>query len=270
MDQIYSYTDYRAFLRKVISSSSEREGGWGGITRWTDSIGCQRSHGSRVLSGEKDLSADQALATANFLALNESETDYFLLMVDYARAATKPLRDRLHKKLKSLVKEYQLQAIAFQHPRVGNSNDEALYYSSWHWAAIHILTSIPSFSTSAKIATKLALPLAMVESILGELEKLNFVRRRGTHWTFSATSTFLPKNSPMISVHHGNWRQKAISDAQVLQSEGFHYTMVQSISAEDFEKFRVRLGQLIEEYLRLAVPSKPEELVSFCCDFFKV
>jgi uncharacterized protein (TIGR02147 family) len=270
MTQIYSFIDYRAFLRKSISAATQRDGGWGGITRWTAAVGCQRSHGSRVLNGEKDLNPDQALATAQFLELSEAETDYFLTMVDYARAATKPLRDRLHKKLKDLVKEQQIKAIAQQHPRIGSTNEEALYFSAWYWSAIHVMTSIPGFSTPAKIATRLGLPMAVVESVLNELATLGFVKKQGSHWSYGTTSYFLPKNAAMISVHHASWRQKAVQDAQLMQGDGFHYTVVQSISVADIEKFRTKLNLLVEEYQRIALPSAPEELVSFCCDFFRV
>lgn len=270
MIYIYSYIDYRAYLRQIIAATSDRDRGWGGITRWTESVGCQRSHGSRVLSGDKELTAEQALATAEFLQLTETETDYFLLMVEFGKAGTKPLRDRLHRKLKTMKKEQENLADRIQQPRLGNSNEEALYYSAWYWSAIHILTSIPGFTTPSKIAAALRLPMPLVEQALSQLAELGLIKKESGHWKFTSSSIHLPKNSAMISVHHSNWRQRAVVDAQDLQSDGLHYTVVQSLAAADLEKFKTKLLRLIEEYQRLAVPSAPEELVSFCCDFFKL
>jgi uncharacterized protein (TIGR02147 family) len=270
MTEIYSFTDYRAFLRQTIAAAAESERSWGGITRWATSAGFQRSHGSRVLSGDKDLSAEQALATAEFLKLNEIETDYFLLMVDFAKAGTKPLKDRLQRKLKAIKKEKDSLAAKIHQPHIESRYEESLYYSAWYWSAIHILTSVPGFSTPAKIAAKLRLPLPLVEMTLTQLGEQKLIKKQNGHWSFSSSSIHLPKNSAMISVHHNNWRQRAIADAQDFQSEALHYTVVQSISAADQEKFQAKLVRVIEEFQRLAIPSQPEELVSFCCDFFKL
>jgi uncharacterized protein (TIGR02147 family) len=270
MSQIYSHTDYRSYLRKTIAESAGRERGWGGITRWTTAVGCQRSHGSRVLSGDKDLTREQALATAEFLQLKEAESDYFLLMVDFANAGSKSLREHIHRKLKALKKTQLNLDQSLQPPPLANTTQEAWYYSSWYWSAIHILTSVPGYSTPAKIAAKLSLPVAQVEFALDQLAKAGLVKKQQGHWVFSSSSVHLPKNSPMTSVHHNNWRQRAVANAQFPQSESFHFTTVQSISAADAEKFQAKLVHLIEEYQRMALPSKPEELIALCCDFFKV
>ena len=266
LSSIYKESDYRKFLRARLAVGKEE--GWGSITKWAKAIACQHSHASRVLSGDKDLSPEQAIATADFLKLTEAEADYFLLLVETARAGSRRYRDLIQKKMREAQRENLARQLETN--RVDPGVRENTYYSGWWWSAIHILVSIPAFQTSEKIAERLRLPLEGVKTWLKRLEEFGLIRQEKGRWVFDSASMHLPLTSPLATTHHQNWRTRAVVDSQNPDSDGLHYTIVQSISGSDYERFKAQLYAVIEDYQRLAGPSRPEELISFSCDFFRV
>jgi hypothetical protein len=73
-----------------------------------------------------------------------------------------------------------------------------------------------------------------------------------------------------VAFHHGNWRTRAILDAQKRNPESVHYTVVQSLDQKAFEEIRQKIIQLIEDANRIARPAKEERLICFTTDFFEV
>jgi uncharacterized protein (TIGR02147 family) len=266
MPSVYSFRDYREYIQAQIAASGSE---WGLISRMAAAAHCQRSQLSRVLSGHLHLTPDQAFGLSEFWKLDEPAHTYFLKLVEFARASQKRYRDRLSSELDRLRKNQENIAERLRQPPVEVSEVEAFYYSAWHWTALHILVSVPEYHTPRQISERLGLPLRTVESCLERLKKFGLVKLTGGRWSFNSQTTHLPKSSPFISVHHSNWRQRAVTDSQSDASDGLHYTMVQSISEKDYSAIKQMILSMIEEYNRTAGPSKEEELVCFTCDFFR-
>jgi hypothetical protein len=210
-----------------------------------------------------------AFATFAFWTLNEDESNFFLKLVEFERAGQKRYREKLLRELERERKRQQDLATRLKHAPVGVDQIQTYYYSAWYWTAIHILVSIGKFSTSSKVAEKLSLPLSLAEQCLDSLKEWGLVSFANNKWKHSAPTSHLPKQSPMISLHHSNWRQRAVMSSQVPNDDGVHFTIVQSISETDFPKIRDLVLQLIDDYNRIAGPSNPEDLVCFTCDFFR-
>ena len=105
---------------------------------------------------------------------------------------------------------------------------------------------------------------------LETLEKKGLVKRDGEFWKINPGSIHLPKDSPMNSASHANWRHRAILSSQNTSNDDLHYTVVQAISESDFEKIKQILLKAIENYKSCAYPSPSEELICFSLDYFRV
>lgn len=267
MTSIYEFTDYRLYIEAQIKSS---DASWGLISKMAIAAECQRSQLSRVLSGRLHLTLDQAFGLTEFWQLNDDETQYFLKLVEMARAGRKSYRDQLAKEISQIQKSQEDLSRRLSQPPPPSSEIESFYYSNWTWAAIHILVSIPEYQNVKRISERLSLPVPMVEDTLHKLNQLGLVEKKGSVWSYTAQTTHLSKNSPHIVAHHSNWRSRAVLDAQMSSSDGLHYTMVQSVSKKDFEKLKHSIIKMIENYNRVAGASKEEELICFNCDFFRV
>jgi uncharacterized protein (TIGR02147 family) len=266
MRDFFTYNHYRDILHDHFADDSKS---WGAVTRWSEAIACQRSHLSRVMSGQKDLSAEQALATCEFLKLTEAETEFFLLLVERERAGTKAYRDRILAKVRKIKAEREDLARRINQDRIGVQEQELLYYSAWYWSALHIAVNIPELQTVESLSQKFQLPPALVESCLNKLEEFGLIAKDRNRWKFASASVYLPKTSPLAALHHQSWRQRAVLDAQTTLTQNLHFTMVQSISRADFDKIKARLLSVIDEYAATAGPSEPEMLISFVCDFYE-
>ncbi len=72
-----------------------QNGQWSSVTIFS----CSNSRITRTLTGKVQHAPDQVMGIATCLYLNETETDYFLFLVDLERAASLALKKRIEQKL---------------------------------------------------------------------------------------------------------------------------------------------------------------------------
>ena len=87
---IFEYTDYKAFLESWIASRPQ--GGRGIKSKMAQAMRCQLAYLSQVLNGPAHLSLEQAEALNGILDHSHEEGDFFLLLLQRARAGTPGLR----------------------------------------------------------------------------------------------------------------------------------------------------------------------------------
>ncbi len=264
---LYISQNYRLFLKEWIESQETTRGL---LSKLASMMNCQNSHLTRVLREEEHLTPDQAFEACRFMKLSESESEFYLKLVSYERASNPSYRKQLYAELKKIKEEQENLSKRYKFSSMEEQERIMIYYSSWYWSAIHILTDISQFQTSKAIAERLGLDEQDVRSYLQTLESFNLVKRQGDTWKFSSGSMMLPKTSPMHSIQHGNWRTRAIADSQNKSTDGLHFTMVQAISKNDFEVIKQLILKVLDDYKAVANPSKSEELICFSFDFFKV
>ena len=268
MPEIYSFSDYRKYLRAVIKHNSDV---WGYQTRLAEAAGCQRSFLSQVLSGKSGLTLDHAAGASQYLNLSEDEAHYFLDLINLDRAATQTLKKMISERLENQKSKREHLGTRFSEQTFSSSEfNEQIYYSSWHFAAIHILTGIPEFQTANAIASRLGISIHSVNATLNKLREMQLVDQdRKGQWKISNRRIHLAKESPMSFANHQNWRQQALLDLPT-DHHAVHYTAVHSMAVIDFPRFKSILLKAIDETRSLVIQSQSEELTCFTCDFFTV
>lgn len=267
MSDVLQFSSYKEFLKSVIHDHRDQRGFQ---TRLAEAANCQPSYLSQSLHGKADLMPDQAIGIAEFLELNEIESDFFLNLVSLARATSKPLKTFLEKKMAHLQVsanrlEKKLGSSAPMSPEI-----EKFYYTSWYWTAIHIATSVSKLQTVKALAEWLSLPTKKIRYCLDELKHHGLVKQKGDQWIYHGGATHLPAESLMTELNHTHWRQRAILDVQREIESSLHYTSVVSMSAEDAKKMRDFLVQTISKSRKISDPSSPEDVFCFNLDFYKV
>lgn len=262
---LFSTLDYKVYLNDVVESAPR-----GFITKLAEAAPCQRSYLSKVLSGDIHITTDQAFNISRFLQHSELEENYFFSMVEYARASTRTYKEHLKNKLEKLKQENEDLSKRLQRSVVSFSEKEAFYYSSFIPSCIHILVSIPQYQTPQSISMALRIPLSIVQNTLDQLEKFELVKKEKDRYAFKGSSLHVSKTSPYVLFHHQNWRQQANLNAQKYGSENLHYTNVQSMSREAYEKTKLDLLHMIQRAAEISGPSKEQILVGFLTDLFVV
>ena len=87
---LFSFSDYKAFIRTWIEQLPKQ--GRGEFARISRVTGIHKTTLSQIIKGSKDLSLEQAIKVTRHLGLNRIETEYFILLVDRARAGSEELR----------------------------------------------------------------------------------------------------------------------------------------------------------------------------------
>lgn len=261
----FSFDDYKEYIHAQMASSTKLRGL---VSEMADACGCQRSYFSQVIHSHIHLTPDHALALAEYLNLSKTESKYFCLLVDLARAATPKLKRNIQEELSDLKKQNENLSQRFKKQSVEPGERELLYYSAWYYSAAHVLLTIPKFQSTEAISQKIGLPAAQVQKILHDLERQNFIKRDGKKWLHVVGDIHLPKKSLLNVVNHQNWRTQAVLQSQRPESDGVHYTSVASLSAKDFEKIKSQILELIDQSRKIISDSPEEELACLTLDWF--
>ena len=267
MAHLFNCRDYKEFLLDSIRDHSEKRGHQGQLAT---AAGCQPAYLSQVLRSHVHLTLEHACNLAHFFGFDELETSYFITLVDYGRAGSGRLQQRLKTQLEKLKKQSEDFAQRLKEPTLKEAKAHSLYYSAWYWGAIHILVSIPEFQTPAAIGQRLNLPVEQVLETLRGLKSMGLVKFKDGRWNFTGGNLHIPKDSPLNGVNHQNWRMRAIQDSHTPTTDAVHYSFTFAVSHNDFEKLKTMLLKFIDEQRKLITPSPCEELACFTYDLFRV
>lgn len=261
---VFEFSDYKEFLRTRLKES------WGLISKVAEAADCQRAYLSRVLNDTVHITPDHAFGISRFFKMSPTESEYFMALVEFARATTDHYREFIEKKILGLRRQHQNLSRKMRFEPLESHEVQARYYSSWHWSAIHVLVAIPQFQTAEAIAHRLQLPMSLVYSVLEGLAKNGFVRTERGRWLPSTYVMPLSKESPFITYHHNNWRTRAVQSSQIKNEEGVHLTIVQSMSKEATREIKELIFDLVDESARVVNGSESESVMCTNIDFFNI
>ncbi|MBL7542861.1 MAG: DUF4423 domain-containing protein [Bdellovibrionaceae bacterium] len=261
----FAFKSYKVFLKKTCQK--ER----GLLTRLAAAGGCELSYLSKCLSSEINITTDQAYKIAVYLRLKPLERKYFLALVELERAGDSNYKAYLQAGMDEMIKEYEDLSSRTTKDKLENSYGVFSYHASWLHSAIHILVSIPEYQTINSLCQKLQIHKKVVLKVIEDLVSLNYIHKTSNEkYEYLQGGTHTSKESPLVVMYHQNWRQKAIIDSQNTDTDGIHYTNVQSMTLEDFNKIKNLILETIEKSEKIAGPSLPKELVNMNIDLFRV
>jgi uncharacterized protein (TIGR02147 family) len=257
--------DFRIYL-KIWAKARGR----GEYRKIAQVLGMHSTLISQILNGRKCFTEEQASRLCAYMKLNLLETDYFLKLVQIERAGSEQLKEtflrHLHeiRELAGEVKSWVAQS------KTLSVNDRALFYSSWQYGVVRLLTSIEGYRTQEAIATKLNLPISRVQEILDFLVSRGLCVVSKGQYVRTEKNTHIESRSPLAVRHHQNWRAKSVvlHERQVDGDMGF--TAPVALSKKDFPKVRVILLKAISEISTLIEDSRAEELAYIGIDWLKL
>lgn len=264
---VFDYESYQTYLRERLPTSGEHRGQRSLLAK---ALRCQTAFVSRVVNGQAEFSLEHSVAVNRFLQHTEEEGEFFVLLVHLARAGTPDLKRHYERQLERIRDRRKLIG-----ERIGVSTslseaDQTTYYSTWHYAAIHVLLMVPSIRTRADLARHLRLPEETIARTLDFLVRTGLARREGTGYAAGTTRIHLREDSPSITRHHANWRLKAMQSQELASREDLFFSGPICISETDAAKLKGALLTFLEQNEDM-IRKSPEE-AAFCLnfDFFRV
>lgn len=265
-NSLFDYQNYKDYLRDALETRSEKKRGE--RSRLAAFVGCHTAYVSQVLNGDAHFGLEQGEQINRFLGHSRDQSLYFLLLIQFTRAGTQTLKKIFEEQLRDLKEKQFVLKDRLEFKRTLSREDQATFYSSWHFGAVHVLVSVPGCHTERGISDYLALPVVRVNEILQFLVSVGLVNHKAGHYEIGTTHIHLEHDSPMISKHHVNWRLQAIQSLDRQNPKDLHYSSVITASREDADRIRGALVQAIEEVRAIVKPSKDEEGFCYAVDFF--
>ena len=263
---VFEHRDYRRIIRELIQAKPK--GGYGELSRLARHAGCNPTYVSQVLNGSKNFTEDQGYLAAEFLNLNERETLYFLLLVQRERSGSHQVKKLLDKEISARQKEAQKVKNRVTTDTELGFDQQAVFYSDWLYTAVHALASIPAYQSVDAIAAHLQIPRQKIVAVAEWLVRNGLCKEQKGKIVMGPATTFVDRDSPLSSRHHGNWRLRAMDKMSAGSEPDFFFTAPFSISRADYDSIRKELVQAIDAVAKRVRKTEPELMAVINLDLF--
>lgn len=262
--EVFEFGDYRKYL-------IERLGGRGSRAALCKAMRCQTAYLSHVLHERAHLSLEQAQVVNRYLAHDEEQGHYFMLLVQSTRAGTQELQKYFERQRQELLRERQALRNRLENKIELSEEQRARYYRDWYCGAVHILLMIPGLRTARALSERLSLPLAVVQDTLDFLLRAGLAREQAGEYRVSDVWMHLEHDSPWIDRHHMNMRYHAMKSLERgRKSEDLHFSTIYTLSQQDYAVVRERFIKFLEGVDELARPSPEEDAFVMNIDWYRL
>jgi len=177
MEKIYNYDDYQNFLADFYDEKKSTAS-YFSFRYMADRTGLDAGFLSKVCGGKIHLTLKSIEPLAQFIGLNERETDFFRLLVKFGRAVEA-----------SEIKLYYEEIMAFRGIDMARVSDQFYaFYQKWYHTAIRAVLAFYPFSGDYEaLAQKLSPPISVEEakSSIDLLCRIGFVVEEGGRFTLA-------------------------------------------------------------------------------------
>lgn len=263
---IYEFDNYKHFVVETLKKMPKK--GYGQFKQIASHLSVNSVIVSQVFKGSRQLNLENALDLAEYLGLNENESEYFVLLVELERAGTHKLKRHFKNRLEKIkLRSTELSRRVVQ-DRVLSEEERAVFYSSWYFSGIRLLTDIKGFDSVDSISEYLKLPRSTVKRALEFLLETGLCIEEKNKIKMGPKSTHLDAASPFIARHHTNWRLRGIQNLEPLSDNELFYSGPMSLSMEDSLWVRKELVTFIERIVEKAKKSNSEQVACLNIDWF--
>jgi uncharacterized protein (TIGR02147 family) len=265
---IFDFSNYKEFVQSTLAKRPKR--GHGQYRKLAFSLRLSSVAVSQIIRGPRDFSPEQALEAAQFLLLNEEETEYFLLLVQRSRAGSKKLLKHLDRKISLAQQERKDLSKRVKQDSVLSEQAKAVFYSDWQYSAVRIASSIPALQSIEALADRFGLAPEDVAKTLRFLLENGLCKEENGGFAMGPSSTMLAADSPFINSHRRNWRIKGLDHLRKLGASDLFYSGLVSLSKKDLQEFRQEFVDLIARFVEKVKDSPSETLACLNMDWFEL
>ena len=149
---IFEFNNYKKYIQSWVKRQPGKgRGQWAEIARQ-----CQVSTVliSQIFKGSKNLSLEQALKLSHYLGHLKAEREYFMTLVNLAKAGSKDLEQYYQEEVTTLKNQsLELKNRLKTHKQL-SPTAQSTFYSNWIYSAIRILSGINEYNSVSKICKK--------------------------------------------------------------------------------------------------------------------
>ena len=260
----FAFEDYRGYLKSVEKESKPILRGF--RRKLGEAAGCNPSFVSQVFSEQQNFSLEQAVGIADFLGLENEALEYFLLMVQLARAGNSRLKTHFSRRCAEFRESREEISKQVTAESKSQKMSEQEYYSNWLYAAVHVAVTLGPLSKEA-LQNLLRIQSKELEPVLQHLSQWNLISHSPKGFIATEMAWHLPRTASVLNTHHMNWRLRSMVHMQRNLKQDLFYTVVASFSEKDFNRFRRELIRWIAAFTASIRGSKAEVVANLNIDF---
>ncbi len=265
MVDLFTYTDYRKYLRDFLDASRERKS-FLSLRYYARKIGVDPGNFVKILDGQRHLSPKAVSLAILFFEFSEREADYFGTLVAFSKAK-KPADIKRHfERLASMKRIQPFEA----------STGLAEFYRAWYHTAIAGLLSVDNFNgdyealagklvpsitaKQAKVSIGLLKRLGIIaENAEGMLKPVHDLMTTGDKWQASAIHEYQRE-----TIRLG---ERALDELP--KGERDISTVSFAVNREDYDEIRLLTKDFRNSVLRIARESeRADRLYQFNIQIF--
>ncbi len=268
MKAIFEFNDYKEFANEWLEL--QPKGGRGLLSQIARELSIHTTLLSHTLRGDKNLTSEQAILLAEFIGLQQLETDFFLLLVQRDRAGNLKLKQKYENDIRKIKSDSQEVSKRVVSNVELTDVQQAQFYSSWLYPAIRQLSSLPNYQNAIELLQAFNVKKDEFHRVLKFLIESDLCIEKNGKIKIGPSNTHINSKSPFVFQHHKNWRIKAFEKHNNLLPEELMYTAPFTISNKDFETFREEVVKLIQKLIKTAEKTTGERLACLNIDLFFV
>lgn len=225
---------------------------------------------SQILSGSRVFTDEQVYLLGEYFGLTDLESDYIFVLHQIASIQNKKFKEKLIKKKDELRSRSTNLSERVSKEKVLTDEEKSLFYSSWVYSAIRMLTSLEGGRTKEEIALRLDLDKKKVNEVLDFLLRTGLCKMEKGRYHLHISRTHVDKNSPYYKQHHTNWRIKSVQKLDRSIEDDLTFTGPMSVSREDFDLLKEEMVKLIQRVSSVVKDSNAEDIYCLNLDFFRI
>lgn len=264
---LFEFQNYKKYVKSYIQSLGKS--GHGQLKKIADHLNIGSVNVSQIFNGERHLTIEQACDVAEFFGFTALETKYFVSLVEFERAGSFKLKTLINQRLEELRNQSKDLKSKLTVTTDLTEEMKTFFYSHWYYSGIRLLSSIDGFHSIEAISERLSLPIGKVRATMEFLVSTGLCKEKDGKFQMGPSSTHLGANHPMISLHHVNWRLKAISHFDNLNQKELAVSIPCSLDEESFQKIRQELVMAVERITEHIDKAPCEQLSCLNIDWFR-
>jgi uncharacterized protein (TIGR02147 family) len=265
---IFSASDYRELIRSLLGQMPNR--GYGQLGRIARHLGVNQTLVSQVMSGTKEFTEEQGFLLAEFFQFNDQETEFLLLLIRRERAGHHKLKQFFEKQIIRARDKAQKVKHRVSKEKELTLEQQAVFYSSWLYTAVHGLTAIPSKQSVETIAVHLGVSRARILEISNWLLKAGLCKEAEGRLMVGPKTTFVEKEAALSTRHLSNWHVKALESMSEKKDNDLFFSAPITVSEADYIEIRKGLINQISKISKCVDKSESQLLAALNIDCFVI
>lgn len=266
---IFEHKNPQKALQNCIFSQPKR--GRGLIQTLSNHLRISQPQMSQLFRGSKKYTVENAVAIAQYFKWTNEETNYWIALVEWDRAADYITKKYFENKMNEAKNRAQQIADSFGVHYELDDKDKAEFYSSWIYSAVRLYCSLDNGKSKADVFKAFSeLYYDEVNKALTFLIKTGLIKKTDDFFVLGESKTFVKRGSPFLKSHVTNWRLRAVDRINQITDDEIIFSAPLSISKKGLSLLRKDLQNLISSLSQnLESYGNAEEVVCLNIDLFK-